>query len=57
MKLISEYMSDDESKTAKVYYESPEKYVVMVKDDTGSRYQSTFINERLAEEFAEDWIL
>ena len=54
---MSEYISDDESKTAKVYYETKEKYVVLTKDDMGVHYRTEFISIRLAEDFAEDWVL
>ena len=57
MKLLSEYMSQDESKTAKVYYETNEKYIVITKDEMGCHYTTNFINMRLAENFAEDWVL
>ena len=57
MKLLSEYMSQDESKTAKVYYETNEKYIVITKDEMGGHYTTNFINMRLAENFAEDWVL
>ena len=57
MKLLSEYMSDDEKKTAKVYQEANQSYIVIVKDDVGSFYRTKFISERLAEDFAEDWVL
>lgn len=57
MKLLSEYISDDESKSAKVYYETKEKYIVITKDGMGSHYKTEFISMRLAENFAEDWVL
>lgn len=57
MKLLSEYMSEDEKKTAKVYYETKESYMVITRDDNGCHYTTKFISMRLAENFAEDWVL
>lgn len=56
MKLLSEYMSDNQSKAAKVYYETKEKYVVITKDEIGCHYTTNFISMRLAENFAEEWV-
>lgn len=57
MKLLSEYLSDDGKKVAKVYYETNQEYIVMVKDDAGNHYRSKFENMQNAEEYAEDWVL
>lgn len=57
MKLLSEYMSDDESKTAKIYYCGEKEYSVIVRSDTGTHYTSKFKSLMAAEDFAEDWIL
>lgn len=59
MRFTSEYLSDDELKSAKVYWadtDKPEKrYIVIVKDDTGTHYQATFASLQQAENYAEDW--
>lgn len=57
MKLLSEYLSEDGKKTAKVFYETKERYVVITKDEMGCHYTTNFISMRLAENFAEDWVL
>ncbi len=57
MKLLSEYMSDDEKRTAKVFYEGKEMYTVMTKDDMGNSYRSGFHTMQTAEDYAEDWVL
>lgn len=57
MRLISEYLSDDETKTARVFHRDEKTFVVIVKSDTGTHYNSTFNSLRVAEDFAEDWIL
>lgn len=57
MKLLSEYMSDNEKRTAKVFYESKELYTVITKDDMGNHYRTSFLNMQKAEDYAEDWVL
>lgn len=59
MKLISEHLSVDELKTARVFLtgipQTP--YTVIVKDSTGTHYQATFKTIDDAENYAEDWTL
>lgn len=59
MRLISEYLSVDELKSAKVFLTGTEKkpYTVIVKDDSGTHYQATFNTLEAAENYAEDWTL
>lgn len=57
MKLLSEYLSDNEKRTAKVFYESKELYIVITKDDMGNHYRTSFLNMQNAEDYAEDWVL
>jgi hypothetical protein len=57
MRLISEYMSDDESRTARVFHREEKSFVVVVRSDTGTHYSTQFTALRVAEDFAEDWIL
>lgn len=57
MRLISEYMTSDERATAKVYFQSKNEFLVVVKSDTGTHYRSAFNDINSAEIFAEDWIL
>jgi hypothetical protein len=59
MKLISEHLSMDGTKTAKIYLTNttqPE-YTVIVKADTGTHYRVTFDSIDKAEDYAEDWTL
>ena len=56
MKLISEYMNDDETSTSKVYYRKEKDYVVVVRSDSGTHYSSEFKSLSSAEDYAEDWI-
>lgn len=55
MKLLSEYLSKDEQKSAKVYYESAELYTVVIKDAYGTTYRTTFLNMKDAEDYAEGY--
>jgi hypothetical protein len=57
MRFISEYMTDDETKTARVFHRGESKFVVIVRSDTGTHYSAEFDSLRVAEDFAEDWIL
>jgi len=57
MKFISEYMSNDESRTARVYHRGIKDFVVIVKDAMGSYYNTSFETIRVAEDYAEDWVL
>lgn len=56
MRLLSEYMSEDGTKVAKVFFKSEKEYVVIVKSDTGSYYNTMFTTMRIAEDYAEDWV-
>ena len=59
MKFISEHLSVDELKSARVFLSgnSETPYMVIVKDDTGTHYQATFNSIERAEDYAEDWVL
>lgn len=57
MKLLSEYLSEDKSKTAKVYFIDNKAYVVVLKDDMGTHYKTVFTNLQMAEDYAEDYVL
>jgi hypothetical protein len=57
MKFISEYSSDELTKTAKVYYRDERDFTVIVKSDTGTYYNVSFNNIQDAEDYAEDWVL
>ena len=57
MKLISEYMSEDGKKTAKVYLIDEKAYTVVLKDDMGTHYKTVFMNLTMAENYAEDYVL
>ncbi|MFZ9848074.1 MAG: hypothetical protein ACO3EE_07990 [Flavobacteriales bacterium] len=57
MKLLSEHKNDDETKTAKVFYDDNGEYVVVVKTDTGSYYNAVFKDMNSAEYFAEEWVV
>ena len=56
MKVISEYVSVEMTKTAKVFHRGERDIVVIVKSDTGSHYNVSFQNIQLAEDYAEDWV-
>ena len=55
-KLLSEYFSDDEKCSAKVFFDNVNYFVVCITD-TGTTYKSMWDSEQLAENFAEDWVL
>lgn len=57
MKQLSVYMSEDGRKEAKVFYKNEKEFVVVAKSDTGSYYNTTFTTLRIAEDFAEDWVI
>ncbi len=57
MKLLSEYMSEDGKKTAKVYFIDQKAYSVVLKDDMGTHYKTVFMNLQMAEDYAEDYVL
>jgi hypothetical protein len=60
LKLLSEYYSDDQTKTA-IVYKTLDKdlpgYMATVKSDTGSTFSAHFETEDDAEEFAEQWVI
>ena len=57
MKLLSTYYSNDEKKKAEVFRVNDYTYKVVVKDDAGTHYSTTFVDEETAENFAESWVL
>jgi hypothetical protein len=57
-KEISEYFSDDTSKTASVVKElGTGRYIVRLMSDTGSAFSASFETEEDAEAYAEDWVV
>lgn len=57
MKLLSTYYSDNGGKKAEVFHVNDYTYKVVVKEDTGTHYSTTFVDEETAENFAESWVL
>lgn len=57
MKLLSEYVSEDFKKEAKVYYVNEKTFTVSVKSDMGITYTASFNRMQLAEDFAENWVI
>ena len=57
MKLLSTHCSEDDRKKAEVFRVNDYTYKVVVKDDTGTHYSTTFVDEETAENFAESWVL
>ncbi len=58
MKLISEYMSENGERTAKVYVNEEERnFVVSFKDVFGVHYTTKFTKLQSAEDSAEDYVL
>jgi hypothetical protein len=57
MKLLSEYVSDTDSKTSKVYL-CEDGYInkVVVRDDLGNYFVSEFDSFQKADYYAENWI-
>lgn len=57
IKIISNYLSDDESKSAMVYLVLETREIqVSVMDPCGSSFFSTFETVEDAEKFAESWV-
>ena len=56
MRLLSEYMSEDEKRVAKVFAKSEKEYVVIVRDNLGNHYNTMFTTMRIAEDYAENWV-
>ena len=58
IKIISNYVSDDELRSAMVYkvLESGE-IKVSVTNESGSTFSSLFDSIDLAEDYAEDWVM
>lgn len=56
MKLLSEFISDNGKRKAKVYVVDGTFYV-SADTETGTTYRADFHNEQSAENFAEDWVL
>jgi hypothetical protein len=57
MRVISEYVSDGMTKTAKVFHRGEGDIMVVVKSDTGSHYNVSFKTIQSAEDYAEDWVM
>ena len=57
MKLLSTYYSDNGGKKSEVFRVNDYTYKVVVKDDTGTHYSTTFVDGETAENFAERWVL
>lgn len=57
MRLITEYVNDEMTKTAKVYHRGEKDITVVVKSDTGSYYNVSFKTIQAAEDYAEDWVM
>ncbi len=57
MKLLSTYCSEDDRKKAEVIHVNYYTDRVVVKEDTGTHYSTTFVDEETAETFAEKWVL
>jgi hypothetical protein len=57
IKELSKYYSDDQVKTATIYYDMTENlYRVSVLGDTGTGFVALFPTEDDAEIFAEEWV-
>lgn len=57
IKELSKYFSDNEKKTATVYFDLDENlFRVSTTSDTGSAFVALFGNENDAEIFAEEWV-
>jgi len=58
IKIISEYIGEDENRTATVYKDlEVNDYKVTVKNEAGSSFLATFDNIDEAEDYAESWVL
>ena len=57
MKLLSTHCREDDRKKAEVFRVNDYTYKVVVKDDAGTHYSTTFVDEETAENFAESWVL
>lgn len=58
IKVLSEYFSNDDRRSAKLYVLLPQKeYNVSVMNEAGSSFTSTFENIDDAEDFAENWVM
>jgi hypothetical protein len=57
MKLLSEYVCTEKSKTSKVYQRKENEYTVVVKDDLGNSYTCEFDSLQKAEYYAENWVI
>lgn len=58
IKVLSEYFSNDNRRSAKIYVLLPQKeYNVSVMNEAGSSFTSMFENINDAEDFAENWVM
>ena len=57
MKHLSTFMSDDQMRTAWVFYHEGEYLVELLDNHTHTEKKFSFNSELEAEEFAEDWVL
>lgn len=58
IKVLSEYFSNDNRRSAKLYVLLPQKeYNVSVMNESGSSFTSMFENINDAEDFAENWVM
>jgi hypothetical protein len=58
IKIVSEYIGDDNGRTATVYKDlAVNDYKVTVRNDSGSHFLATFENVDSAEDFAESWVM
>lgn len=58
IKIISNYIADDEKRSAMVYKVlETGKYKVSVTNDSGSTFSTTFDDVDSAENYAEDWVM
>lgn len=58
IKIISEYIGEDEKRTATVYKDlAVNDYKVTVRNESGSSFLATFEDVDSAEDYAESWVM
>lgn len=58
IKLVSEYIGEENNRSASVYRDLETKeYKVSVRNESGSYFSATFETVDDAEDYAEDWVL
>lgn len=58
IKLVSEYIGEDNGRSASVYKDIETKeYKVSVRNESGSYFSATFETVDDAEDYAENWVL